>query len=85
MNKEEKAMAVPIPKELPTIKKIVDCLKCGAKMEVEFEIDLEALIPATLADTLAEAGNPKEEKPNEAIEAPEFDLRSDLGGPKEKK
>ena len=48
--------------EIPTIKKIVDCVKCGAKMEVEFEIDLEALLPMTLADALSVVGQPTEEK-----------------------
>lgn len=62
MAKKENEQVIPLPTEIPTIKKIVTCLKCGAKMEVEFEIDLQALIPTTLADTLAEVGMPKEEE-----------------------
>ena len=31
--------------ELPSIKKIVDCPRCKAKIEVEFEIDLEMVMP----------------------------------------
>ncbi len=54
MAKEEKKL------EIPTIKKIVDCLKCGAKIEVEFEIELDALIPATIADVLSATGQPVE-------------------------
>ena len=56
MAKEEKKL------DIPTIKKIVECLKCGAKMEVEFEIELDALIPATIADVLSATGQPVEEK-----------------------
>ncbi len=56
MAKEEKKL------EIPTIKKIVECLKCGAKMEVEFEIELDALIPATIADVLSATGQPVEEE-----------------------
>ena len=39
----------------------MECLKCGAKMEVEFEIELDALIPATIADVLSATGQPVEE------------------------
>ena len=62
MSKKESEVESPLPKELPTIKKIVDCPRCKAKIEVEFEIDVEALIPMTLAETLAEAGKLVEEE-----------------------
>lgn len=31
---------------MPSIKKIVSCPKCGAKIEVEFEIGLDMVMPA---------------------------------------
>jgi len=47
---------------LPTIKKIVDCPRCKAKIEVEFEIELDALIQATIADVLSATGQPVKEE-----------------------
>jgi len=61
MAKKENEIESPQPKELPTIKKVVDCPRCKAKIEVEFEIDLEALIPATIADVLSIVGKPVKE------------------------
>jgi len=61
MAKKENEIESPQPKELPMIKKVVDCPRCGAKIEVEFEIDLEALIPATIADVLSIVGQPVKE------------------------
>jgi len=61
MAKKENEIESPQPKELPTIKKVVDCPRCKAKIEVEFEIDLEALIPATIADVLSIVGKPAKE------------------------
>jgi len=57
---KNKEQVLPIM-EIPTIKKIVDCPRCKAKIEVEFEIELDALIPATIADVLSATGQPKEE------------------------
>lgn len=58
---EEKEMVgMPINVEMPTIKKVVDCPKCGAKMEVEFEVELAPLIPV-LTKGLEQAGKEKEE------------------------
>jgi len=31
--------------ELPSIKKIVDCPRCKAKIEVEFEIGMDMIMP----------------------------------------
>ena len=31
--------------ELPSIKKIVDCPRCKAKIEVEFEIGMDMILP----------------------------------------
>jgi len=44
-NKQE----LPLPIEVPTIKKVVDCPRCKAKIEVEFEVDIAPLIPMALA------------------------------------
>jgi len=41
--KEEQGLSV---QSMPTIKKRIKCPKCGAEMEVEFEIELAPLIPA---------------------------------------
>ena len=62
MAKKENEQAIPIPLENPTIKKVVKCPGCGAKVEVEFEIELDTLIPATLAGALAASGKPVEEE-----------------------
>jgi hypothetical protein len=40
--KEEQGLSV---QSMPTIKKRVKCPKCGAEIEVEFEIELAPLIP----------------------------------------
>ena len=44
--KEEKEQIVPLPVEMPTIEKIVTCPNCGGKVKVEFEIEMDAVIPA---------------------------------------
>ena len=46
MEKEEKNKEQILQTmELPSIKKIVDCPRCKAKIEVEFEIDLDMIMP----------------------------------------
>ena len=45
MEKEKnKEQALPVL-ELPSIKKIVDCPRCKAKIEVEFEIGMDMIMP----------------------------------------
>jgi len=44
MEKEKEQQMKSI--ELPSIKKIVDCPRCKAKIEVEFAIGMDAIIPA---------------------------------------
>lgn len=39
--------------ELPSIKKIVDCPRCGAKIEVEFEISMDMIMPELAKASLA--------------------------------
>ena len=56
MAKNGNESELPIP-EIPTIEKIVDCPNCGAKIKVEFEIELAPLLPMALA-----GGMPTEEK-----------------------
>jgi len=41
MEKEDKKQ----PEEMPSVKKIVDCPRCKAKIEVEFEIGLDTIMP----------------------------------------
>lgn len=55
--KEEQVQTV----EMPSIKKIVDCPGCKAKIEVEFEIDMEMIMPA-LAGASLPIALPIEEK-----------------------
>lgn len=43
MEKEDKQQIQTM--ELPSIKKIVYCPRCKAKIEYEFEIELDAIIP----------------------------------------
>ncbi len=43
--KEKEVVGMPINVEMPTIKKVVDCPKCGGKVLVEFEVELAPLIP----------------------------------------
>ncbi len=50
MAKKEEEVGIPIQVEMPTIKQVVDCPKCGAKMEVEFEVELAPLIPMLTKD-----------------------------------
>jgi hypothetical protein len=45
--------------ELPSIKEIVDCPRCKAKIEVEFEIDLDMIMPE-LAKASLPIASPKE-------------------------
>ena len=52
--------------ELPSIKKIVDCPKCKAKIEVEFEIGMDMIMPALTKASLPIASSTKlEEESNE--------------------
>ena len=46
--------------ELPSVKKIVDCPKCKAKIEVEFEISMDMIMPELAKASLPIA--PPEEK-----------------------
>lgn len=48
------------PEETPSIKKIVDCPKCGAKIEVEFEINLDMVLPMLGGASLPITFPPKE-------------------------
>lgn len=51
------------PNSTPTIKKRITCPKCGAEMDVEFEIELDPLIPALMKDLPAmgrKEGNDKD-------------------------
>ncbi len=50
MAKKEIEVGMPIQVEMPTIKKRVTCPKCGAEMDVEFEVELAPLIPALTKD-----------------------------------
>lgn len=45
MAKEKNEEQILTTMELPSIKKIVDCPRCKAKIEVEFEIDLDMIMP----------------------------------------
>jgi len=45
MGKDKKGEQVLQTMELPSIKKIVDCPKCKAKIEVEFEIGMDMIMP----------------------------------------
>ena len=47
--------------ELPSIKKIVDCPRCKAKIEVEFEIGMDMIMPE-LAKTSLPIASPIESK-----------------------
>lgn len=44
MEKEKKQQVKSI--EMPSIKKIVDCPQCKAKIEFEFEIGMDMIMPA---------------------------------------
>jgi hypothetical protein len=44
MGKEKEQILETV--ELPSIKKVVDCPRCKAKIEVEFELDMEMIMPA---------------------------------------
>ena len=46
MEKDKKEEQVLPVMELPSIKKIVDCPRCKAKIEVEFEIGMDMIMPA---------------------------------------
>ena len=41
MEKEDKKQS----EDMPSVKKIVDCPRCKAKIEVEFEIGLDMIMP----------------------------------------
>lgn len=43
MGKEKEQILETI--ELPSIKKVVDCPRCKARIEVEFELDMEMVMP----------------------------------------
>ena len=38
--------------ELPSVKKIVHCPRCKAKIEVEFEVDLDMIMPELAKSSL---------------------------------
>ena len=46
--------------ELPSVRKIVDCPRCKAKIEVEFEIGLDMIMPELAKTSLPIAFPPKE-------------------------
>ncbi len=48
------------PKEMPSIKKIVDCPRCKAKIEVEFEIGMDMIMPMLGGASLPITFPPKE-------------------------
>lgn len=58
MEKKEEQQVKSV--ELPSIKKIVDCPKCGAKIEVEFEIGMDMIMPALAGASLPIASPPEE-------------------------
>ena len=59
MEKEKnKGQVLPIM-ELPSIKKVVDCPRCKAKIEVEVEIGMDMIIPE-LAKASLSIAPPKE-------------------------
>jgi len=60
MEKDKKEEQVLPVMELPSIKKIVDCPRCKAKIEVEFEIGMDMIMPALAKASLPIA--PPEEK-----------------------
>lgn len=61
MAKKKDDPGLPVPMEMPMIKKIVDCPKCGAKMEVEFEIELDpVMIPALMGTPTEEGADDKD-------------------------
>lgn len=62
MEKEDKQILQTM--ELPSIKKIVDCPRCKAKIEVEFEIGLDMIMPELAKASLPIASpiESKEEK-----------------------
>lgn len=45
MAKKEEEFGIPLPLDIPTIKKDVDCPNCGKKIRVEFEIEMAPIIP----------------------------------------
>ena len=50
------------PVEMPSVKKIVHCPKCKAKIEVEFEIGLDMIMPVLAGASLPMAVPPKEKE-----------------------
>lgn len=58
MEKEDKKQ--PQPEEMPSIKKIIHCPRCKAKIEVEFEIGLDMIMPMLGGASLPMAFPPKE-------------------------
>ena len=52
MEKEKNKEQVLHTMELPLIKKIVDCPRCKAKVEVEFEVDLDMIMPELAKSSL---------------------------------
>jgi len=47
--------------DAPSIKKVIDCPKCKSKIEVEFEIGLDAILPMLGGASLPIAFPQKEE------------------------
>ena len=61
MNKgKDKGQAQSV--EMPSIKKIVHCPRCKAKIKVEFEIGLDMVMPALAGASLPMAVPPKEKE-----------------------
>jgi len=66
MEKEKNKEQILQTMELPSIKKIVNCPKCKAKIEVEFEIGMDMIMPALTKASLPIASSTKlEEESNE--------------------
>jgi len=52
MEKDKKEEQVLPVMELPSIKKIIACPRCKAKIEVEFEISMDMIMPALAGASL---------------------------------
>ncbi|GAH65728.1 unnamed protein product [marine sediment metagenome] len=60
MEKDKKEEQILPVMELPSIKKIIHCPRCKAKIEVEFEIGMDMIMPALAGASLPIA--PPEDK-----------------------
>ena len=60
--KEDEGKIIPLSDHAQTIEKIVTCPNCGGKVKVEFEIELEALIPSGKLSDIILPEMPKEKE-----------------------